>query len=298
MCAQFNQSDPIEGYVQVANGKLFYRAVGQGRPIILLHGGPDFDQTYLLPDMDRLSDAYRLIYYDQRGRGKSAGETQPDEVSIKTEIEDLEALRDYFQLDSVAVLGHSWGGILAMEYAIRHPNRVSHMILMNTAPASHQGYMLLRQEIGKRLAVHQEKLNTLRSSAKYAEGDPETVAEYYRIRFSTTIKQPEHLESLIENMRASFSNEGVLKAREIEDQLYEETVLSSEFDLTPKLKQLSTPTLIIHGDYDFIPVECISSITQAIPNAHFTLLKESGHFAYLESPDDVRTEIAAFFASV
>ncbi|HVO43290.1 MAG TPA: hypothetical protein VMT34_11735 [Aggregatilineales bacterium] len=67
MCANFQSDQPFprEGYAPVENAELFYREVGHGRPIILIHGGPDFDHTYLLPDMDRLSDSYGLIYYDQ-----------------------------------------------------------------------------------------------------------------------------------------------------------------------------------------------------------------------------------------
>ena len=69
---QSDQPAPLDGYIPVENARLYYREIGQGQPILLLHGGPDFDHTYLLPDMDRLSNAFRLIYYDQRGRGKSA----------------------------------------------------------------------------------------------------------------------------------------------------------------------------------------------------------------------------------
>src|SRR5512133_939957 len=127
MCAALPSESP-EGYIPVENAELYYREVGQGQPIIVLHGGPDFDHTYLLPDLDRLSDSFRLIYYDQRGRGKSARDVQPDDVSMESEIEDLESVRKYFQLDSVALLGHSWGALLALEYAIRHPRRVSHLI--------------------------------------------------------------------------------------------------------------------------------------------------------------------------
>ncbi len=64
-----NEPAPREGYIAVENAKLHYREIGQGQPIIILHGGPDFDHSYLLPDMDRLADPFRLIYYDQRGRG-------------------------------------------------------------------------------------------------------------------------------------------------------------------------------------------------------------------------------------
>jgi proline iminopeptidase len=137
---------PHEGYIPVGNARLYYREIGQGEPVVVLHGGPDFDHTYLLPDLDRLSDSYRLIYYDQRGRGKSADNVQPEDVTIQSDIEDIESLRGYFHLESVALLGHSFGGVLAMEYAICHPDRVSHLILMNTAPASRADSMLFRQE--------------------------------------------------------------------------------------------------------------------------------------------------------
>lgn len=63
---------PREGRISVGKTSLFYREIGQGQPIIVIHGGPDFDHSYLLPDLDRLADSFRLIYYDQRGRGRSA----------------------------------------------------------------------------------------------------------------------------------------------------------------------------------------------------------------------------------
>lgn len=296
MCAhlQSNPLVPHEGYVPIKNAALFYREVGHGQPIIVLHGGPDFDHTYLLPDMDRLSDSYRLIYYDQRGRGKSVGEIDPADVSLETEIEDLEALREHLQLKTVVVLGHSFGAILAMEYAIRHPQRVSHLILMNTAAASQEDYQMLRQEVLRRRAVHQAELDGIISSAAYQEGNPDAVAAYYRLHFGTTIKQPQHLESLIAQMRLSFTKEIVLQSRAVEQQLYKQTWYSSDYNLFPGLKRLSIPTLVIHGDYDFIPVECAMHIAEAVPDARLVVLKDCGHFAYLESPDAIRVGLNNF----
>ena len=286
---------PREGYAPVENGELFYREVGRGQPILLVHGGPDFDHTYLLPDMDRLSDSYRLLFYDQRGRGKSMPETQPDTVSIQTEIQDMEGLRKYLQLDSVAVLGHSWGGYLAMEYAIRHSARVSHLILMNTVPASHEDFLLFRQELRRRKAVSEEELNALVSSAAYQQGDPEAVVAYYRIHFGTMVPRTEHLERLFASMRPSFTQENVLRGRAIEDCLYQETWLSTECDLFPKLKRLPIPTLVLHGEHDVIPALCATRIAQAIPGARFVMIRKSGHFPYIEASDDMRKEIDAFF---
>jgi proline iminopeptidase len=284
-----------EGTISVKNAELYYREVGQGQPIIILHGGPDFDHTYLLPDMDRLSNTFHLIYYDQRGRGKSATNVQPEEVSIESEMQDLERVREHFELESVSVLGHSWGGLLAMEYALRHPKHVSHLILMNTAPASADDFVLLLQHRGQRPAADVARLNALSADARYQEGDPDAVAEYYRNHFRATLRQEEHLEKLIESLRSSFTKEGILKARKIEERLIHETWLSSEYNLMPDLQQLTMPALIIHGDHDHIPVECAAHIAEAIPGTRFALLKECGHFSYLEYPDDVRKELIDFF---
>lgn len=297
MCAAFQSEQPAarEGTIPVRDAGLYYREIGQGQPLVVLHGGPDFDHRYLLPDIDRLSDTFRLIYYDQRGRGKSAEGVLPEDVTIQSEIEDLETLREYFRLDSVALLGHSWGGLMAMEYALRHPNRVSRLILMNTAPASADDFLLLQQHRRKRAAADLEKLNTLASDGGYLEGDPDTVAEYYRIHFGATLRRPGHLETLINSLRSSFTKEGILKAREIEKRLVNETWLSDEYNLLPRLRQLNIPTLIIHGEYDHIPVDCAIHVAQAIPTAHFVLLKDCGHFSYLECPEKVRKEIMDFF---
>jgi proline iminopeptidase len=109
-----------ESRIPVGAAELYVREVGKGPAIIVLHGGPDFDQSYLLPEMDRLSDSYRLIYYDQRGRGKSASNVRPEDVTLASDIADLEKLRQYFHLESVTLLGHSWGTVIALEYALKY----------------------------------------------------------------------------------------------------------------------------------------------------------------------------------
>lgn len=297
MCADLQSNQGLsEGYAPAENARLYYREIGQGPPIILIHGGPDFDHTYLLPDMDRLSDGYRLIYYDQRGRGRSAGDIPLEAVSIEQEIRDLDSLRDHLRLESAAVLGHSWGGVLAMEYALRHPGRVSHLILMNTCIATHEDILRTRQERSRRLVIHTAKLDAMRSSAAYAEGDPAAVTAFYRLVFSIAVKQPEHLDRLDMSFPA-FTSEDILRARAIEALLYDDSWSSPQWTLIPSLKHLNTPTLIIHGDYDFIPADCPARVAQTVPNARFVLLRNCGHFAYIEAPDDVRTAIDDFFAA-
>jgi proline iminopeptidase len=100
-----------EQFVGTGPARLYVRSIGEGVPIIVVHGGPDFDHEYLLPEMDRLAEWFRLVYYDQRGRGRSFSDQTSEAVSIESEIEDLDRIREHFGFEAFAVLGHSWGGI-------------------------------------------------------------------------------------------------------------------------------------------------------------------------------------------
>ena len=122
---------------------LYHETSGEGRPIILLHGGPGLDHTYLFPQMGVLSKKYQLITYDQRGSGKSLN-TELNDKAINTSVfvEDLESLRKKLGLEKFILMGHSWGGRLAMDYAIRHPEHVESLILIGSAPASKKEFEL------------------------------------------------------------------------------------------------------------------------------------------------------------
>jgi hypothetical protein len=178
-----------ESRVPAGNASLYARDVGQGPPAIVLHGGPDFDTAYLLPGLDRLADIYRLVYYDQRGRGKSADGVQPSDVALATDLEDIERVRQHFGLEAATLLGHSWGTVLALEYALRYPTRVSRLILMNPAPASSADAALLRKAYTTQLGVQMEQQLAIVTGQPYQQGDPEAVTARYRIHFTHALAQ-------------------------------------------------------------------------------------------------------------
>lgn len=288
---------PRESRVPVGGAELYSREVGQGTAIIVLHGGPDFDHSYLVPDLDRLSDSFHLIYYDQRGRGRSADGVQPEDVTLFSEIADLEKVREYFHLESVVLLGHSWGTVLALEYALRYPKRVSRMILMNPAPASTEDYKQLRKEWLEKRPDAMNRRKAIAASTAYQEGDPDAVIAYYRIHFQPALARPEDYETIIARLKASFTKEGILKSRAIESRLMNDTWSSPDYDLLPKLKTLRIATLVISGDHEFIPAATAEHITHALPDARMVTLKGCGHFSCLECPDAVREQIDAFFVA-
>jgi proline iminopeptidase len=287
-----------ENRVPVGGASLYARDIGRGQPIIVLHGGPDFDSGYLLPDLDRLADAFRLLYYDQRGRGQSASGVRPEDVTLSTDIDDIEKLRQHFTLESPTLLGHSWGTVLALEYALRYPDRVSRLILMNPAPASAADASLLRTFYLAKLGSEMDRQRAIQASAAYKAGDPEAVAARYRIHFKPALAREQDYERLMGTMKAAFlrqGSEGILKAWAVEDRLMADTWQEPTYDLLPKLTALKMPALVIYGDNDFIPRAISEHVVAAIPQARLVTLSECGHFAYLECPVGVRKAVDDFF---
>jgi proline iminopeptidase len=289
--AQEVTSAPVETRVPVAGASLYARVVGRGQPVIVLHGGPDFDQAYLLPELDRLANSYRLIYYDQRGRGRSAEGVRAEDVTLASDIDDIEQVRQHFQLDTVTLLGHSWGTVLALEYAVRHPEHVSRLILMNPAPASAADLATFRKAYLEKLGPDMDRQRAIVATPAYREGDPAAVTARYRIHFKPALVRLDDYERLMTRMQADFYSQGkagILKARAVEDRLMRDTWQLPGYDLLPKLRGLHIPTLVIVGDHDFIPVDIANHIAQAVPDAKLLVIKDCGHFSYLECADDVR----------
>ena len=286
-----------ESRIPVRNASLAAREIGQGPPMIVLHGGPDFDYGYMLPDLDRLADTFRLIYYDQRGRGKSADGVTPDDVTLASDVDDIDTMRKHFQLESATLLGHSWGTVLALEYALRYPTRVSRLILMNPAPASTSDLAVFRKAYAQMLDADMDEQSAMKAGAAYEKADPEAVAARYRIHFKHALARPDDYEKLMARMKAGFINqgkEGIAKARAVEDRLMRDSWEIDNYDLLPKLRTLRIPTLVMFGDRDFIPSPISEHIAGAIPHARLITLKNCGHFAFLECPGDVKRAINDF----
>ena len=120
---------------QVNGTTLFYTTHGHGIPTLLMHGGPGLDHTYFRPWLDALGDVAELIYHDHRGNGRSERPSSLDELNHETWVEDADRLRAVLGHERIVVLGHSYGGLLAQEYALAHPERLAGLILCCTAPA-------------------------------------------------------------------------------------------------------------------------------------------------------------------
>lgn len=268
-----------EIFVTSGEAKLFCRVTGQGKPLIVIHGGPGLTQDYLLPQMYELARNNLVIFYDQRGCGKSTVDINANTINLESFVDDIEAIRQAFNFDKISILGHSWGGFLAMQYTIAHPERVDKLILSNSAPASSQEYALFGQEYMRRMSPYQKELEKISSSQGFRDGDTCVMEQFYRLIFRQYCYIPEKAELLNLRMTSIASLNGARVS-----EILREKVLDRPFNLNNGLKALKVPTLILHGDSDPIPPSTTQDIHENIHHSKYVLMKNCGHFPYVEDP--------------
>jgi proline iminopeptidase len=287
--AQTHHLDIREGIVDTPGSQLFYRTAGNGKPLVILHGGIGLSQGYLLPYMLQLANSSFVILYDQRACGDSTGEINLTTMTIENFVKDLDAIRKAFHYEKISILGHSWGGFVAMNYAIAHPNHVEKLIVSNSMPVSSDDMALFAKEWNQRIAPYQAKLDSIKVSKEFEMGDPDVVERYFQMFFRPCFFRPENVALLNVRMTPIAAIHSV--------QVYEcfqKTLFAKHFDLHPLLKKLQLPTLVIHGDSEQIPAITAENIHESIPHSKYELLKHCGHFPYIEAPEEYFELITTF----
>ena len=188
------------------------------------------------------------------------------------------------------MLGHSWGGVVAMEYAIRHPDRVSQLLLLDTAPASAGDWRRLRRVVrrappGRGSRADGGDRGDRRVPAGRPRGGGRLLPDPLQDDAATT-GSPRRARGAT-SCRTTPTKACSSRARS-RSRLYEETSGSPQWDLFPALRELDVPTLVLHGEHDFVPVELAARIAEAVPGARLSVLPGCGHFTYLEAPDGLR----------
>lgn len=255
--------------------EIYYRVAGGGPPCLVMHGGLGIDHSYLA-GLDVLGDALRLVYYDHRGNGRS-GRPPIETLTFAQLADDADALRAHLGHERIAVLGHSIGGAIALEYALRYPDHVSHLILVCTAsrfdvtdPAAAERLARkgMTPEIAEALAQAGESDAALR---RYVE----LVGPVYFHVFDAA-RYREMIAGIVYNAAA------MLRGFEI----------AAGWEVLPRLAALRVPTLLVAGGGDAItPPEESATLQRNIPGAECVVLPRCGHFPWLEQEQEFTTVI-------
>ncbi|MFC1564249.1 alpha/beta fold hydrolase [candidate division KSB1 bacterium] len=285
-------SERIEdGYLDINGTTLYYKTMGSGEPIVVLHGGPGFDHRQFLPYIWELSSNYKVILYDQRGTGLSSDPVDSASITIDNFIEDIEGIRNYFNIDKMNLLGHSWGGILAMYYAISHQDNLKSLILCSTT-ASVEAFGEMRANYtAARLPEDTEMISEIASSDEFAAGDPETIKRFWQVFFKPYF--PDQSNAL--KLDLEFTENTIRYSNDVANY-----VLGSigAFDIHEDIKAITCPVLVIHGDSDPMPVKYAEMIHESIPNSEFVIAEQAGHWLFVDATEQFRRSIFGFLGRI
>jgi proline-specific peptidase len=291
-----------EGYVPFRGGRTWYRSLAAGSeddarlPLLCLHGGPGANWLHLKP-YEALADERRVVFYDQIGSGNS-GLEEPHEVSIwqpELFVEEVGAVREALGLERVHVLGHSWGGMLGMQYAAEQPEGLVSLIV-ESSPPSVPDWMPevarlrseLPPEVEEMLREHEEAGTT--DSPEYEEAS----MVFYRRHVCRTEPWPDWLVECFEKLDA---NPEVYHAMNGPSEFHVIGTIR-DWDITPRLGRIQAPTLVFSGRHDEVTPACTEAAHRAIPGSEYVVLEESSHMAQAEQPEETLALVRGFLSRV
>jgi len=277
-----------DGTFNSAGAPLYYRSAGSGTPAVLLSGGPGFTVDYMVPVGDFLPADYRRIFFEQRGTGKSRPPTlTPESMTLQVVVEDLEALRLHLKQDRLLLIGHSWGGMLAMAYAAAHPDRVDRLILIGSGGPTFEFTQWFQDNIAMRLRPEDiEATSYWQEAAKNGVSVDKAAIE--GIKAIT----PGYFFDRKQGLAfAAMMKEGALNP-EVNAMLFGS--MAKRYDLRDGLKKLDRPVLIVQGHQDPIGDKTAEDIHALIPGSTLAYINKSGHFPWIEQPDAFRKIVATF----
>jgi proline iminopeptidase len=267
---------------------LFTKVIGQGYPLVLMHGGPGADHISMLA-FKPCADQFALIFYDHRCNGRSEG-ADVSSMTWDNLTADAEALRRKLGFEQWAVLGHYFGGMVALEYALRYPQSLSHLLLVDTCGDT----WWVQQNAPKLLAKR-----------GFSPAAVETARRFY----NGQIKPKEFMPSMLKLAKAYYYNAGpLLIARETmmgmrvktrpEAQIFAFSQLLQGWSVMDRLGEINVPTLVLAGRDDFqFPPEHQVALAGGIPNASLEIIERAGHNAPTERPSEVIEAVWRFFDS-
>ncbi len=277
--------------------RLYYRVAGEAppwrAPVVFLHGGPGYNSYSFARLMGpRLEKTRRMVYLDQRGCGRSE---RPWDGRYSLEIlgEDLEALRQELGVSRWVLMGHSFGGTLALEYAARHPEHVAGVVYVDGLSDSASSYATWKREFER---LYPGRLAETASDENASDYDQvmralrglDVRSFFDTLQFQNTVYR--------QMQEAVDAESGLRNTGELSQALFANELASYRFTAS---ERVTAPVLIVGGRHDFaIGLETMQALAKALPRATLLEYEKSGHFPYLEEADRFEQDVTRFLSTL
>jgi proline iminopeptidase len=273
--------------IRVRDVSLFVKVQGKGYPLVLMHGGPGLDHTTLAA-LEPLADAFTLIFYDHRCNGRSAGAVES--MTWDNLTADADALRETLGFDEWAVLGHSFGGNVALEYALRYPERLSHLVLLDTCGDA----WWIQHNAAEILRKRGYKPATVRAARRFYNG--QLTPGQVRPTAMRFLGAYFYHFGVLALPRALLS--GTRMRMRPEAHVFGFSRLQTGWTVMDRLSEIRAPTLVLAGRYDFLfPPEHQAILADRIPHAQLEIIECAGHNPQDEQGAEVIAIVKRFMAS-
>jgi proline iminopeptidase len=271
---------------EVNGTTLHYERVGSGIPCIALHGGLGMDHTYLRKAFGPLEDVLELVYVDQRGNGRS-GRPSLETITMQQLADDVRAFADVVGLERFAVLGHSFGGFVALEFATTHPERLTHLLLLDTSPGAFEP---TDEELAERPDPPSVSASAREGLRRMFSGLPSSDDEFAEFLPAIAPAYMHHGDTSL--LTAAYSD-AILDAKT----LARGFAFLPEWSVAGELGRIACPTFVTCGRYDLLTTpECSKRLATSIPGAELAWFEDSGHFPWLEEPEAFFDAVKSFLA--
>jgi proline iminopeptidase len=270
-----------EGFVPVTGGRVWYQIAGSGAgiPLLVLHGGPGVPHDYLEP-LERLGDERPIVFYDQLGCGKSDRPNDTGLWRMERFVEEVGQVRTALQLDRVHLLGHSWGTMLAMDYALTRPPGLTSLVLASPI-LSNTRYLAelarLRRELPREV---QDTLDRHEAAGTFADEAYQAALQVFYRRHLFRLDPPSPATE-----RAFEGANGAVYETMWGPSEFIVTGNLSGYERTNRLHEVSVPTLFTCGRHDLTTPEAASWYHSLVPEAEIAIFEESAHGPHDDEPE-------------
>ena len=282
------------GEVEVEGGTVRYRILGEGdRTLVLLHGGPGGGSLYLQP-LEALAGAdRRVVLYDQLGCGESDRPDDPSLWRADRFVDELETLRTYLGLEDFDLYGHSWGGMLATDYALAHQRHLRSLVLASTIADA----ALLKREMARLLEGFPEEIrDTLRRHEQAETTDSPEYQDAIMVVYKTHLCRCDPWPPEVVKTFEDFAMDVYVPMWGPSEFAFDGNL--ADWDRVDRLHEIGVPTLITVGRYDELTPACSEQIHERIPDSRLVVFEDGSHMTFWEEPQRYLQVVDDFLRSV